>query len=84
MEDPQFKRLGTPANVQVVQDLNRRFPGLLVQGDTLYSLLGALEEDAPGCYAAETLREWLLWYEGVLDDNGFEIPYYPRLKSDSP
>ena len=39
--------LGRGANVVLARDLSRRFPELLIQGDSLSILLSDLDEEAP-------------------------------------
>jgi hypothetical protein len=40
-----LERLAWAGNVQLVRDPTRRFPGLLVQGDTLHELVNAGEAE---------------------------------------
>jgi hypothetical protein len=67
--------LGRRGNLQLAQDESRRFPGLLVQGDTLASLIEDLEEEAPNSYALQTARSWLAAYEEMMLEAGLELPY---------
>ena len=72
-----IERIGSEGGVIVLKLAERRFPGILIQGDTLLSLLQDLEEEAPGAVATETVRGWLRGYESVLDGRGMQTPY-PR------
>ena len=69
--------VGAESGVVVLKMSERRFPGVLVQGDTLLSLLQDLEEESPDTVAIQTVRSWLRSYEVVLERNGLELPY-PR------
>ena len=79
----EIERLGSANGVVVVRDTGRRFPGLLVQGDTMLALLQDLQEEAPGSVACRTVREWLAAYEGVLDSLGLALPYSGTRASDT-
>lgn len=67
--------LGTRGNLQLARADERRFPGLLVQGDTLSILLDDLEEEAPDSFAAMTVRSWLSAYEEMMVEQGLDLPY---------
>ncbi|WP_164704447.1 DUF6959 family protein [Blastococcus litoris] len=67
--------LGVRGNVQLVHGEGRRFPGLLVQGDTLFNLLEELESGAPDPHAVETVRSWLSAYEEMMAEHGLDLPY---------
>lgn len=62
-------------NLQLVKDDERRFPGLLIAGDTLSTLLGDLEEELPDGYATRTVREWLRAYEEMMGAAELKLPY---------
>lgn len=77
-------RLLTPAgNYAVVHMEGRRFPGVVVQGDTLHNLIGLLEAALRD--PAETpelisevlgpLQAALTQYERVCADEGLGLPY---------
>jgi len=70
-----IRALGSRGNLQLAQADGRRFPGLLVQGDTLASLLEDLEEDAPESVALVTVRDWVLAYEEMMAAHGLGLPY---------
>ncbi|MFE9324145.1 DUF6959 family protein [Nocardia sp. NPDC052278] len=40
---------------RLIRDSTRKFPGVLVRGDTLKSLLAIVEEDCPGSLSREIL-----------------------------
>ncbi|PJI95195.1 DUF6959 family protein [Luteimicrobium subarcticum] len=62
-------------NLRLVLDPERVFPGLIVQGDTLVSLLEDLEEENPEGFATQTVREWIGLYEEMMKDAGSDLPY---------
>ncbi|MFT3969192.1 MAG: hypothetical protein QM695_02670 [Micropruina sp.] len=70
-----IRSLGVRGNFQLVQDEVRRFPALMVQGDTLLCLIEELEEEAPGSYALRTAQSWLVAYEEMMHERGMELPY---------
>ncbi|GAA0332343.1 conserved protein of unknown function [Micropruina glycogenica] len=55
--------LGTAACRGPARAGGRRFPGLLIQGDTL------------ACFALKTARSWLADYEAMMREVGLELPY---------
>lgn len=67
--------LGRRGNVQLAHDEDRRFPGLLIQGDTLATLIEELEEEAPDSYALQTAKSWLAAYEEMMREVDLELPY---------
>lgn len=70
-----LKLLGVSGNVRLVWDDERRFPGLLIQGDTLSTLLTDLEEELPDGYATQTVLDWLSAYEELMVAAGIDLPY---------
>ena len=70
-----IRSLGARGNLRLAQAEERRFPGLLVQGDTLASLVEELEDEAPDSFALATVREWLSAYEEMMAENGLDLPY---------
>lgn len=79
-EDPRvdevgLRSLGRRGNVQLVRDEARRFPGLLIQGDTLAGLIEDLEEEVPDSFALRTARSWLSDYDGMMREVDRELPY---------
>ena len=62
-------------NVQLAQVEGRRFPGLLVQGDTLSTLIADLEEEAPESFAHVKAQGWLRAYEEMMTEQGLDLPY---------
>ncbi len=70
-----LKLLGVDGNLRLVWDQDRRFPGLLVQGDTLSILLTDLEEELPEGCATQTVREWVAAYEELMAAAGIGLPY---------
>ena len=67
--------LGRKGNVQLAKDADRQFPGLLIQGDSLASLLEDLEEEAPDTFAAQTVRDWLSADEEMMAAEELKLPY---------
>lgn len=70
-----IRALGARGNLQLAQADERRFPGLLVQGDTLASLLEELEEEAPDSFSLATVRGWVSAYEEMMAECGLDLPY---------
>ncbi|TNJ32634.1 DUF6959 family protein [Arenimonas terrae] len=76
------------SNAAVMRHPGRRFPGVLVQGDTLSSLVGqassvaeraeGLDEDARDELDGllEKLRDLLGHYEETLLTHGLDLPYH--------
>jgi len=70
-------------NVAVVQLAGRRFPGLLIQGDTFSTLLASVREarvpgadvDAELSDLDERMTELIEFYENTLAQHGIERPY---------
>lgn len=88
-----FEILGSASNAVVAKSPGRSFPGMLIQGDTLRSILEELDEmieDAnEGNMTAvrastEVLRErfieLLTYYEDALSQNGLALPYTTPVK----
>ncbi|WP_396127796.1 DUF6959 family protein [Aeromicrobium sp. SORGH_AS_0981] len=71
----EIEALGRAGNVQLARDLERKFPGLLIQGDTLRVLLSDLQEEAPGSFALETVQQWISAYEELMSARGLRLPY---------
>lgn len=70
-----IEELGQAGSLLLAQDVGRRFPGVLIQGDTLLTLHEDLAQEAPDSYALERVREWLADYERALDELGLALPY---------
>ncbi|WP_146252107.1 DUF6959 family protein [Xylanimonas oleitrophica] len=71
--DPEI--IDRRGNLRLVRDPERRFPGLLVQGDSLANLLEDLEQELPDGLATQTVREWLSLYEEMMAAAGVALPY---------
>ncbi|MCJ8159891.1 DUF6959 family protein [Sphingomonas sp. LaA6.9] len=79
------KLLSEPTNYAVVHLPDRRFPGIVFQGDSLHILIkdlehvaneiDPLEKEAELAYVIERLREVQAHYDAVLDREGIEPPY---------
>jgi hypothetical protein len=69
------EELGRAGGLVLAHHVGRRFPGVLIQGDTLLTLLRDLEEEAPRSAAAERVREWVAGYERAMDALRRELPY---------
>lgn len=59
----------------LAKHVERRFPGVLIQGDTLLTLHQDLTEEAPDSYALQRVREWIEGYEQALDHLALTLPY---------
>lgn len=87
MEQMTLDVFSPATNAAVVRAPGRRFPGLVVQGDTLSNLAGlarrvsdhaaGLDEDAAGDAAelADHLEGLLDYYTSVLDQHGHPLPF---------
>ena len=84
----EFELLSEASNVIVARHKERNFPGILVQGDTLKTLLDDIEELHEESIAgnlettieiSKTLRgkliELLTHYERVLGEHEYKLPY---------
>jgi len=84
----EFELLSAASNAVVARHLDRNFPGLLIQGDTLKTFLDEIEELNEEVIAGdleavkeisnvlrERFIELLTHYENVLEENGRELPY---------
>lgn len=84
----------TATNLAVIKPPGRGFPGSVIQGDTLSSLVSNARELAIALRSAgvkdeqllgeaeallESLLSRLLHYQAVLDEHGIELPYAPRV-----
>ena len=70
-----IEELGRAGGLVLAQHVGRRFPGVLTQGDTLFSLYEDLADEASDSYTPERVREWLGGYERALDELGLDLPY---------
>lgn len=70
-----LEALDRRGNFQLVKDGERNFPGLLIQGDTLSTLLDDLEEELPDGFATRTVREWLTAYEEMMVAAKLKLPF---------
>ena len=84
MESREMDFFGVDGNVAVVRLPGRKFPGVLVQADTIKMLESFLEE--AGTHDADAAREaldeatalvrsFLAVYETALDNVGHRLPY---------
>jgi len=93
MEDNTAKILSHYSNSGIVQMPGRKFPGIVMQGDSLFNLHGSLvtaladakrRRDEDTFYDlfsfAQILEGQLLQYEQVLKEIGMENPYYGSIK----
>ena len=89
MQKLELEVYGTASNAAVVRAPGRRFPGVVVQGDTLATLLdsaneiasrAALTSDDELAAEAEGLRDRLAGlvaqYEAVMAEHGLGLPYH--------
>ena len=93
-EMQEFEVLSTASNAVVARHPNRNFPGLLIQGDTLRTLLDDIEELREEAIAgnieavkevADVLQkrfiELLTHYEKVLEEHDRELPYVNSVRA---
>lgn len=92
-EMQKFELLSSASNAVVARHLERNFPGVLIQGDTLRIILDDIEELRHELTAADidsaqeiadSLRDRfvdiLSHYEQVLEEHGYELPYIKRVR----
>ena len=95
-EMKEFELLNDATNAVVVRHPERNFPGLLIQGDTLKTLLDDIEELREEATAGdlesvkeisdilqEKFIELLAHYEKVLEEHSRELPYVGSVRSPS-
>jgi hypothetical protein len=89
MKDEPIEVLNLQPNAAVVRCPGRRYPGIVVQGDTLHSLyrtaanlsarlreLGASPDDVGDAHEiAERLEEFVTHYQDVLNSQKVDLPY---------
>lgn len=90
MKKTEMEVLSTTTNAPVLRFPGRKFPGILIQGDSLWnlyryaqSLAGTLSENGgreEAAEMAEILRAYLLQYEAALAAHGVERPYHGQVK----
>jgi hypothetical protein len=71
-----IEELGTQGGMVIARAMGRRFPGVLIQGDTLSILLADLEKEAPQSEACAQVRQWLENYESFMKSRGLALPYF--------
>jgi hypothetical protein len=91
MEKLELEVYSQATNQAIVRIPSRRFPGLVIQGDTLSSLANSaasiyelakkhadteLMEEA--CDLKDRFNDYLLHYEHVLGEHNIELPYFRR------
>tara|TARA_R110002074_G_C12341455_1_gene648827 strand:+ start:400 stop:699 length:300 start_codon:yes stop_codon:yes gene_type:complete len=93
-EMKEFELLNDATNAVVVRHPERNFPGLLIQGDTLKTLLDDIDELREEAFAGDLesvkeisiilqdkFTELLTHYEKVLTEHGLEHPYVGSVRS---
>jgi hypothetical protein len=80
MIDVEF--LDREGNVAVLRLPDRKFPGILVQGDTMATFRDLLANAVSAGDASDEIQEahvrvaeWMQYYESVLKSNGIRRPY---------
>jgi hypothetical protein len=84
----KFEILSDATNAIIARYIERNFPGILIQGDTLKIMFDDIEEIREAAAAGDLevvkdltdslqskLQEILVHYEKVLKENGVELPY---------
>jgi hypothetical protein len=95
-EQQTAKILSQTSNSGVIQMPGRKFPGIVIQGDSLFNLLEQVRyclhqakqhQDEEAYYEilmlAKMLQGQLLNYEMVLSRLGLEYPYFPSIQEQS-
>lgn len=89
MQTETFEVYSNTTNMPVIRHPGRQFPGVLIQGDTLHSVISSLRdlaaalpastaEDALGDleFSLEILEDMLAHYEATLSTHGISLPYF--------
>ena len=89
MEKMEIEVFSQASNVAIVRMPGRRFPGSVIQGDSLRSLLDLVEEIEERTKAStdeeligivsilkERLTDGLTHYEAVLREHDIDLPYF--------
>jgi len=89
MKEMTVSVLNRASNCPVVQVSGRRYPGMILQGDTLFSFLqlvkgvrsslvaGKVEEAEDFAVQLEDeISNYLHFYEGVLGEKNIKLPYF--------
>jgi hypothetical protein len=92
-EQQTAKILSQTSNSGIVQMPGRKFPAIVIQGDSLFNLLEQVRcclqqakqhQDEEAYYEilmlAETMQGQLLNYETTLSKLGLEYPYFPSIQ----
>lgn len=90
----EFELLNDTTNAVVVRYIERNYPGLLIQGDTLKTFLDDVNElhiDAINgdlesvkdisSILQEKLIGLLVHYENIIEEHGYELPYIESVRS---
>ncbi|HZL37264.1 MAG TPA: hypothetical protein VFC78_18235 [Tepidisphaeraceae bacterium] len=95
MKRIEIEMLSETSNCPVVRTPGRKFPGVILQGDTLKALFDAAAEVrglcgedneelcAAACELTDRLANFVVIYEQALRENGLELPY-PKAISGEP
>lgn len=96
MRKQEIEVFSDAVNGPVMRHPSRRFPGSLIQGDTLFTLCGLAEsiqrrlaqhpdQELVGEVAElhQLLRDRLLSYQETLEAAGVELPYSGRIEEDA-
>ena len=86
MREDKVEIFSDTTNAPIMRHPNRRFPGVLIQGDTLYSMCNRADfiaqemgRDSPGYKDLNDLRNhlWslLTHYKSVLGEHGIDVPF---------
>ncbi len=80
--------IATSGNISIVKLTERHFPGILIQGDTMNVLFGDIQEMLEEIQSdnietgteiaidiEQKIRDWILFYQITLKNNGYEIPF---------
>ncbi len=82
MKNIEIEVFSGTSNCGIVRMPGRRYPGCIVQGDSLFILFStarSIAEEHPDSEAAseltQLLKDRLLHYRNVLQDHGMDTPY---------
>ena len=89
MAEMRVSVLEEASNCPVVQVTGRRYPGMIIQGDTLFSFLRLVQEAREALVAGradeaadtaeqleDSIGDLLVFYEDVLARRGLKLPYF--------
>lgn len=75
-QSPELHLIANRGNLRLVGDSTRKFPGLLIQGDTLKSILDDISAECGEPGVCDPLRVIVDEYEAMMSEAGLKLPYF--------